>query len=343
MAQRIPGLSERESAVLRAVVDAHVDTGAPVGSEWLTRRQAWGLSPATIRAVLLRLDEAGYLRQPHTSAGRVPTAMGYRAYVADRFRDDGFAADAAAAENLPGPATGPFGEGDCERLLGQLAQAIGEVTHQLGLVLAPRFAAGVLQRLELVRLSSGRLLLVVTITGGAVHSLAIASDAVATNSDLEALAAALNERLHGLTLAETRRSGRQRLAGAPGDPQLVQAVTDGIAGLSGPGETELHVAGTGHLCRQPEFQDPVLLADLVQLLESREVLASLMRDRRGVMVTVGLGDVSPAVRHCSMVTASCDLAGRVGVVGVIGPMRMPYGRVVNLVNRAASQAASWAA
>jgi heat-inducible transcriptional repressor len=340
MVKRAAGLSERESAVLRALVEAHVEIGAPIGSEWLARREGWALSSATIRTVLAGLEEGGYLRQPHTSAGRVPTEKGYRAYVAHRLRDGGFADAADLTEQLPEEMEALLSEGDCEEILGQLAQVIGQVTHQLGLVLAPRFEAGVFHRLELVRLAEGRLLLVVTVQRGLVRSLVLEVDATVSTDELDGLARGLNERLHGLTMAEIRRSGRERLAAMRGNPQLVRAVTEEIAVLAGPGETELYVAGSGYLCLQPEFHDPAVVADLAQLLESREALASLLRDRRGVVITVGLDNVPPAVRHCSMVTASYEVAGGLGVIGVIGPMRMPYGRVVNLVNLAACRAAS---
>ncbi|MFA6111843.1 MAG: hypothetical protein WDA75_24035 [Candidatus Latescibacterota bacterium] len=137
MVRRAAGLSERESAVLRALIEAHVEIGAPIGSEWLARREGWVLSSATIRTVLAGLEESGYLRQPHTSAGRVPTEKGYRAYVAHRLRDGGFADEAELAEELPEEMEALLSEGDCEEILGQLAQVIGQVTHQLGLVLAP--------------------------------------------------------------------------------------------------------------------------------------------------------------------------------------------------------------
>ncbi len=336
-------LTERESQVLHALVEAHVETGAPVGSRTLCRRSGLSISSATVRATLGRLEEKGLAEQRHTSAGRIPTDRGYRLYVAQRMRDGGFAEDTedtrlaeALREHLQ--------EGGFQEILAQLAHVLGDVSHQLGVVMAPCFEQGVLQRLELVGLEGGRILLLVTIRHGLVRSLVIKADAQTASRDLETVSRLLNERLAGLTLAEIRGSVQARLVELDrlAGPQLIQAVSRHIEDLTAPNGAELHVAGTHNICLKPEFHDPMQVAALMALVERRQELARLLGSRHGMVITIGRENRAAAMRMCSVVTSSYEVAGAHGVIGIIGPTRMPYGRLVNLVSAAADQAAALA-
>jgi heat-inducible transcriptional repressor len=334
--------SDRDREVLRALVETHVESGAAVGSRTLCQREGWTISPATVRNSLARLEDQGLVEQPHTSAGRVPTDRGYRRYVAQRMQDDGFGGD-AEDRHLQEQLQQRLHEGHFEEILAQLASTLGDVSHQLGVVLAPKFERGVLQQLELVQLAEDKVLLVVTIRQGLVRSLVIKADSRTDREELETVSRSLNERLAGLTMAEIRSSVRQRLAVLPGlHTQLLQAVTDEIVGLTGPSGAELHVAGTRNICLKPEFNDPVQVAELMALVERRDELADWLGGRQGMMITIGHENVPAAMRMCSVVTVSYEVAGAYGVIGVIGPTRMPYGRVVNLVSCAAYQAAALA-
>jgi heat-inducible transcriptional repressor len=332
-------LSKREYLVLEALIRAYVATEAPVGSATLSHCADLGISPATIRSALARLEEKGFVCQPHTSAGRMPTDMGYRAYV-----EHGI----AAGSFIPGEDSlrlrrqleAKLQEGRVDEILGQLAKIIGDISSQLGLVMAPRFEQGVFHKVELVRLSEHRLLLVVTIDQGPVKSLVVEVDSGVSQRDLEAVSRLINERLQGLTMAEIRGSVHERLRVLEGgNPQLLRVVVEEIAGLGVSRGTDLHIAGTRNIFLQPEFRDPRQAAGLMDLVERKEELAHLLTGREGVVITIGEENQVQEMRLCSMVTASYEVKGAVGIIGVIGPTRMPYGRVLALVHCAASRAA----
>ena len=338
-------LSKREIQVLLALVKVHVALGVPVGSQTLIQREDLGVSSATIRNTLAALEEKGYVSQPHVSAGRIPSEKGYRFYVqccmatADAGLDE---AEITLRQQMEAAQQ----EGDYEEILHQLARTIGDLSNQLGLVLAPRFNQGIFHKLELGCLGERRLLLVVTIRGGLTKSLMVEVDCAVSQRDLEALSRLFNERLHGLTMAEIQSAVEERMAELGPVPRpVVEAVVRQIEGLATTRGADLHVSGTRNLCLKPEFDDPSQVAGLVDLVEKKDLLAQLMSERRGVVITIGSEHRPRAMERCSMVTASYEVTGAkgvVGVIGVIGPTRMPYRPLVNLVNCAASRAANLA-
>ena len=336
-------LSKREIQVLLALVKVHVALGVPVGSQTLNQRENLGVSPATIRNTLASLEEKGYISQPHVSAGRIPSEKGYRFYVqrcmpmTDAGLDE---AEITLRQQLEAAQQ----EGDYEEILHQLARTIGDLSNQLGLVLAPRFNQGIFHKLELWRLGGRRLLLIVTIRGGLTKSLMVEVNCAVSQRDLEALSRLFNERLHGLTMSEIQHAVEVRMTELGTVPRpVVEAVVRQIEGLATTRGADLHVSGTRNLCLKPEFDDPSEVAGLIDLAEKKDTLAQLMSERRGVVITIGSEHRPQAMGRCSMVTASYEVAGAkgvVGVLGVIGPTRMPYRPLVNLVNCAASRAAN---
>ncbi|MFC1525861.1 heat-inducible transcriptional repressor HrcA [Candidatus Latescibacterota bacterium] len=331
-------LSSREQQVLEGLVRAYVDVGAPVGSNTILQREGLDCSPATIRKSLVSLEEKGYIRQPHTSAGRQPTNKGYRFFVEELGNAVGMAADEAAA--MRHQIESKLREVGVDEIHGQLAEIIGDLTNQLGLVLSPRFEQATFHGVELVRLSEHRLLLVATISHGPVRSLVIEVGSSVSYTDLAAMGQLLNERLGGLSMSEVRATVRERVRSAMvGNPQLLRVVAEEIESLAGSGGDELHVAGARNICTQPEFRDATEVAGLLDLVERKADLATLLAQREGIVVTIGEENGVQEMQLCSLVTASYDSHGALGVIGVIGPTRMPYERVVALVNYAASRAA----
>ncbi|MCY3668438.1 MAG: heat-inducible transcriptional repressor HrcA [Gemmatimonadetes bacterium] len=336
-------LSKREIQVLLALVKVHVALGVPVGSQTLNQRENLGVSPATIRNTLASLEEKGYISQPHVSAGRIPSEKGYRFYVQRCMATTDAGLDEAEI-TLRQQLEAAQQEGDYEEILHQLARTIGDLSNQLGLVLAPRFNQGIFHKLELWRLGGRRLLLIVTIRGGLTKSLMVEVNCAVLQRDLEALSRLFNERLHGLTMVEIQHAVEVRMAELGTVPRpVVEAVVRQIEGLATTRGVDLHVSGTRNLCLKPEFDDPSEVAGLIDLVEKKDTLAQLMSERRGVVITIGSEHRPQAMGRCSMVTASYEVAGAkgvVGVLGVIGPTRMPYRPLVSLVNCAASRAAN---
>ena len=333
-------LSKREAQILQALVKVHIAIGDPVGSKTLCQSENIGVSSATIRNALASLEEKGYVSQPHTSAGRIPSEKGYRFYVEQSMAQGGFALDAEGIA-LRRQLETALQEGDYQEILRQLSRTIGDMSNQLGLVLSPGFKEGVFHKLELLRLEVNRLLLVVTVNGGLIKSLVMEVDSAVSQRELEDLSRLFNERLHGLTIAEIQATAQERLAvlGQISRP-VIEAVIHEIEVILATNSAGLHVSGTRNLCLKPEFGDLIQVAGLVDLAEKKDILAQLMSERSGVVITIGSEHRPQAMQQCSMVTASYDVAGAQGVIGVIGPTRMPYGPVLALVNYAASRAAA---
>jgi heat-inducible transcriptional repressor len=336
-------LSKREIQVLLALVKVHVAHGVPVGSQTLSQHEDLGVSSATIRNTLACLEEKGYVSQPHVSAGRIPSEKGYRFYVQRCMTTADHGLDSVGMA-LRQQMEAAQQEGNYEEILHQLARTIGDLSNQLGLVLAPRFKQGIFHKIELWRLGERRLLLIVTMRGGLTKSLMVEVDCAVSQRELEALSRLFNERLQGLTMAEIQRAVEERMVElGPVSRPVIEAVVRQIEGLATTRGADLHVSGTRNLCLKPEFDDPSEVAGLVDLVEKKDILAQLMSERRGVVITIGSDHRPRAMGRCSMVTASYEVAGAkgvIGVIGVIGPTRMPYRPLVNLVNCAASRAAN---
>jgi heat-inducible transcriptional repressor len=350
-------LSSRERAVLRLVVQRFIDTAAPVGSRILVEEDGLEWSSASIRSTMHALEAAGYLDHPHTSAGRVPTERGYRAYV-DELMD---------VRGLTPPEAHLLREtvlrrlGDLDAVARETSRLLGHLTRLLGVVLTPSLATGVLERLEVVPLSSTRVMFVLAVRGGLAHTLVAEVDAAVEAAALDAVVARLNERLAGLTLDELRRTGAARLhdlggADRTGIVRVVLREAPRLFGALGGGR-RASLGGVPHLVDQPEFQQPGEIRSVVELVEDEDVIVHLLErpapfDPADPARAVGLSGqelhradarpADPAAPGFAVVTARYVVGDAVGTVGVIGPTRMDYARAVALVEHVAALLSSTA-
>ena len=336
-------LSEREQDVLRRVVQHFIGTAAPVGSKALAGDVE--LSSASIRSTMRDLEDAGYLGHPHTSAGRVPTERGYRLYVDDLLDVTGLSA--READLLREGVRRRLG--DLDAVARDTSRLLGRLSQLLGVVLTPQLSTGVLERMEVVRLASSRVLFVLALRGGLARTVTAELDVDADPAPLDAVVQRLNERLAGLTLAEIRRTGADRVHDlAEHDRTGVVRVVlrDGPALFreETPGQRAA-IGGAQHLVSQPEFNRPELVRDVVELAESEEVVVHLLErpapvdpaEPEGAVVLIGreVERGRPDGPSFSVVTAPYAVGGAVGAVAVIGPTRMDYGRAIVLVEHVA--------
>ena len=334
----IPGLSERERRVLEAVIKSYVETAEPAGSRTLSHRFGLGVSPATIRNTMSDLEEKGYLFHPHTSAGRIPTDKAYRVYVDSLLMMAPVAVPERdkLAEQISG------GGSAIETILRRAAQSLGILTQELGVALGPRLDQATLQRLELVRLSSERLLMVLTLMGGAMRTIFVELRGEIADSALAEVSAVLNERLAGLEIREIRASLGTRLrdasAGADAHELLNIFVQEGEQLFESAipfGEEQVVLGQASVLAEQPEFSTGEGLRRLIDLTETRHVLGDFLRrrsDRQGISITIGNEHEDPRLENWTVVTAEYHAGALTGVIGVIGPTRMPYDKVISLVS-----------
>jgi heat-inducible transcriptional repressor len=336
--QKDEPLTEREHQILEAVIRSYVETAEPAGSRTVARRFHLGISPATVRNTMSDLEEKGYLYHPHTSAGRVPTDRAYRLYVDGLM--DRHSLSVAEQDSLR-QELALEGEGAAvERLLRRAAQVLGLLTQELGLAVAPRLDEATLERLDLIPVAEARVLLVMSLRAAGVRTVYVDVPAVLPAAVLETVTRILNERLAGSTLRELRATLPVRLRDSmPGDAPgaellnvFIQSADDWFAPATASGE-DLLLGSASVLAEQPEFASGERLRSLISLTERRDLLRSAVDvgGAGGLRVTIGIEHRDPALAGFTLVTSEYRTGDLKGVIGVIGPTRMPYDRVIALV------------
>jgi heat-inducible transcriptional repressor len=330
-------LSDRERRVLEAVIQSYVETAEPAGSRMISRRFDIGVSPATIRNTMSDLEDKGYLFHPHTSAGRVPTDMAYRVYVDSLIR---FAPlDAEARDTLLEQLSG--GGTAIEAILRRAAQVLGVLTQELGVALEPHFDEARLDRLDIIRVSAERLLLVLTLTGGGARSIFVEVPGEIAEQVVAEVALVLNERLSGLTLREIRATLSERVSDRRSESETGELLNIFIQEAEqlfdirvSPSERRVVLGQASMLAEQPEFSSGANLRKLLALTERPDALGQLLGrhdSRKGISITIGTEHGDPALADFTVVTTEYHIGSLAGVIGVIGPTRMPYDKVITLV------------
>ncbi len=327
-------LNDRQLRVLEAVVQTYVETAEPAGSQTIARRFGLGVSPATIRNIMSELEEQGYLFHPHTSAGRVPTDRAYRAYVDQVMRRSPLSdhEQIALKAELDGPRSA------VEEVLRRAAQVLGVLTQELGLAVGPALDRVVLERMELVRVTSDRLLLVFNLRSGVVRTIFVQVPGTVAPDAVQRVAQLLNERLAGHTLQEIRLTLTDRLRDVDGSPDgrellnIFIAEGEEIFDLSGDADAVL-LGSAQMLAEQPEFASNTRMRELLDLTERRDILKQALESRRrsGLSITIGGENDDPHLTDLTLVTSSYRSGDLMGVIGVIGPTRMPYDKIIGLV------------
>jgi len=330
-------LSDREREILRLVVHSFVQTAGPIGSRFLARNSTLGLSAASIRNTMSDLEEAGYLEHPYTSAGRVPTDLGYRTFVDHLMESKELNAreKRVLREELDRIV------GDAEELLSESSRVLGNLSNLLGVVLTPKLSSGVLERIEIVPLSSDRVLYVISVAAGLVRTIVLRAELTIPRNVLDSVVSVLNERLCGLTMDEIRQTGADRVSDLEDVTGIVQLTLKESGQLFGdaPDSNRVKFGGAQNIIAQPEFSEPADLRALIELIENRDVVVSLVEDASldeltgigGASVKIGSEHRTEIAARYSIITARYQVGNNVGTIGVIGPTRMDYSRVVSLV------------
>jgi len=286
------------------------------------------------------LEEKGFLFHPHTSAGRVPTNKAYRVYVDSLLGMPPMRT--LESERLMEELAGSGGSSPIEMILRRAAQTLGVLTQELGVALGPRLDRSVLHRLELVRVSSERLLMVLTLELGVVRTVFVEVPADIADHALGAVSAVLNDRLAGLTLGEIRKSLTGRLRDAGTDPASAELLNIFLqegeqlfdAALPMSDEADVVLGAASVLAEQPEFSAADRMRRLLALTDTPRALGEVLRRRSnapGISITIGAEHDDPRLEEFTVVTAEYNAGSLAGVIGVIGPTRMPYDKVISLV------------
>jgi heat-inducible transcriptional repressor len=334
-------LSRRERRVLEAVIRSYVETAEPAGSRTLSRRFGLGVSPATIRNTMSDLEEKGFLFHPHTSAGRIPTNKAYRLYVDSLLSIP--ALKPIDTDRLAEEITAGSGSSPIETILRRAAQTLGVLTQELGVALGPQLDRSVLRRLELARVSSERLLMILTLDAGVMRTVFVEVPGEIADNALAEVTSVLNERLGGLTLGQLRNSLPARLRDMRAEPSAAELLNIFVQEGEQLFETALPMSETHQivlgaasvLAGQPEFSATDRLRRLLALTETPQALGDAIRKRTqapGISITIGAEHDDPRLEDFTVVTAEYHVGSLAGVIGVIGPTRMPYDKVISLVS-----------
>ena len=327
-------LNERSQKILEAIVEDYIASAEPVGSRAITRRHGLNLSPASVRNVMSDLEEMGLLSSPHTSSGRIPTSGGFQYYIDSLLK----VRDLSAAEKKQLRNSYRFKEMNTEDVMQEVGRVLSGLSKYTGLVMAPKFSTTVFRQLEFVRLSDKRLLVIYVSQSGMVQNKVIKANADFSHRQLEQISNYLNRELGGLSIQQIRGKLKNELQ----EDRLLydqlkkQALSLSCAALQDEVENQLYIAGTSLMLEQPEFATPEQMRRLIQALESKKMLIELL-DRshaaNGVQVFIGSESSQVDLDGCSLITSNfSSQKGAIGTLGVIGPVRMQYSKVIPLVD-----------
>ena len=329
-------LSDRRQRVLSALIEEYVARALPVGSRTLVERYKLGVSPATVRNELSVLEDAGYIVQPHTSAGRIPTDIGYRAFV-DTLLDSGLATDelpySDTIEELKKSAS------ELDDLIERTSVTLTRLTDCLSIVLAPSVLALHIRQISLISLNPYRALVVLVTEDGQVLNRSVDFSEEVSSDDLAAVQNLLNDVFAGKSLSEVRDRIDLEAAEALNDP-LVRLVLEEVMYCLQENDTgRAHRIGVSTLLKQPEFSRSQTLLPIMQILEDDAVLLHVFDDaasQTGPVVRIGHENNDEALSGVSVVATQYGRGDAAGVVAVIGPTRMDYSKVIKAVRLAQS-------
>jgi heat-inducible transcriptional repressor len=331
-------LTERSRHILEAIIEDYIISAEPVGSRTISRRHGLSLSPASVRNVMADLEEMGFLTSPHASAGRVPTDKAYRFYVDSLVGSSRIAREEREEIRKRCSLTGR----DIGEVLKETSRMLSSVSHYMGIVVAPRFTANVFRHIEFLKLGGKRLLAIFVAQSGTVQNKIIETDEELQFADLARMSNYLDELLKGLTITQVKnrileemREEKIRydalLARALKLSQQTLEVTD----------AEVFIEGQANILEQPEFADVAKMKEIIRAFEEKGQLLALLEQSmaaEGVQIFIGAESHLNRMSGMSLVT-STYVTGKntLGILGVIGPTRMGYAKVIPIVDYTARQ------
>ena len=321
-------LSERKKKIIKAVIEEYIATAEPVGSKSIAQHAGLGLSSATIRNEMAELTTLGYLEQPHTSAGRIPSASGYRLYVDELMMDYRLTVDETKSINNAIEEKMQR----IDKMVENVAKLVSQATNLPAISAASRQGGGSVTRFDLILAGQGSVILVLMLSGDQVVNKLIRLPLDVTEADLKVLSAVLNAAMTGLTLEEFTPELMARVMRSAGTasnlvPVIVDFTTEALRGLSA---TNVSVAGQSRLLGLPEYRDVEKAQRVLSSIDEDALsnLPAVMQGANGTKVLVGPENVADELKDTSVVMTKFDIGdGLQGMIGVVGPTRMDYAKV----------------
>ena len=329
-------LNEREKTILRSVVQQFILTATPVGSRNITKKYDIGVSPATVRNIMADLEDSGYINHPHTSAGRVPTDKGYRYYVDSLMN----------IERIPSKDKGLIEQSfnleidETDDLIKLTSKLLSSITKQLACVTYPNLESGILDKIQIVSLTSNRILIVITIKSGLVKTITMELSTEIKDSQIVSVQTLLNERLSGLTLADIRATFKERFIDVEDDQKpIIRLFVESVDKLFKDDirPERLIVTGAKNVICQPEFENPENFQSIIELIEDKDVIIHIMEKsseagKDEVFISIGSEHEQKKLNGYSFVSKEYQIGESYGTLGIIGPKRMAYSKIVAIVD-----------
>ncbi len=325
-------LSERKLSILRAVIDDYIMTGLPIGSRTISKKHGIELSSATIRNEMADLEELGYLEQPHTSAGRVPSHKAYRYYV-DRLMKV-VKLNTAEANKIKRYFEDRMSE--VEQVMEKAAQVLSDTTHHISMVLKPQLKKSVIKRIQIVKITERKAILLVVTDAGLVTDTVMTVPEGITPDYLEMISNLLTDKLSAKTLEEAEADLKCCLSenislGSAFVTDILSAIETSVEPQ---GEKGILLAGTQNIIEYPDYMSIEKAKSFISVLQTKEMLYEMMKKATQLefSVTIGQENEVKELRDLSVVTATYKIGGKsLGSFGVIGPTRMDYAKVISIL------------
>ena len=331
---------ERSKEMLALLIKTHVTTGEPVGSRTISKLTRERLSPATVRMIIADLEDAGYLEQPHTSAGRVPSDKGYRFYVDHiieqiRLSED----DESAIESVI--LGGKWLSAD--DLMSRASHLLSTLSESVGIVISPNIAHAIIRQINFVRLSDGRILVITVSRAGIVEDRLVRIDEDLTQDELNRTANYVNDNFSGMSLLAIRTELLKRLSEEKAlyDRLLQTAAKLCQEGLSENGQVspEVFIEGASNIVVKPDFSDTAQMRELLRIFEEKSRLIKILNEcvekatQQDVTIRIGAENSLPSLHSCALITSVYGYGDQgTGSLGIVGPVRMEYARTIGVVH-----------
>lgn len=327
-------LDDRKLRILRAIVDDYINTAEPVGSRTIARKHELGLSSATIRNEMADLEEMGYLSQPHTSAGRIPSDKGYRLYVDQLMEVRQLTPEEIdSIKNVM-----EIKINELSQLIRQAAAAMSRITRYTSVAVTSQLKKSVLKAIQVVPIEDGKALVIVVTNAGVVRNGLVRIAESIKPDFLIRISNILNDKLSGLTIEKINLkllNEIEHLMGAP--VELVLPIIDGVADCINQIDcSEVYHEGATNIFNYPEFRDVMKAKEFLHILDEKELMCNLLNMRKsnnGLNIQIGTENELEEIKDCSIIAATYSIGDSVlGSIGVIGPTRMEYPRVISSMN-----------
>lgn len=328
-------LTDREKLILKSIVQQFILTATPVGSRFISKKYEIGFSPATIRNVMADLEESGFIAHPHTSAGRIPTDKGYRYFVDVLMSKEQVSEHQKKIidENLKSLSNDP------EALIKISSSILSQITHQIACVSYPALDDAVLNKIQLIEISSTRLLVVISVSSGLVKTVTLEMNSEINNTILESVESKLNEKLCGLTFKQIRSTFSERFKDIEQEERPIirlfiesanKVFSDSIK------DEKIVLTGAKNILHQPEFENPEKFESVIELIENKDIVIHILEQHKdetkdSVVVKIGRENLNEKFYEYSLITKDYNLGEIKGVLGIIGPKRMEYSKIISIV------------